>query len=130
MASGKKLNGPDSSVAGMLENVLGCKWSLTILDLVRKGVCRPGAMQRAVPGLSAKVMNERLAKLCRYGVLQKVSYPEIPPRVEYGLTAFGRRFVAILNQIEDLDRDRGERHRGDRDRGDQEGAQTPRSRSV
>ena len=120
MASGKKPGGPNSSVAGMLENVLGCKWSLTILDLVRKGVCRPGAMQRAVPGLSAKVMNERLAKLCRFGVLEKVSYPEIPPRVEYGLTAFGRRFVAILGQIEDLDRERGDRERGDRERGDWE----------
>jgi DNA-binding HxlR family transcriptional regulator len=44
-----------------------------------------------------------LAKLCRYDMLDKTSYPEIPPRVEYDLTPFGQRFVAILDQIAELD---------------------------
>ncbi len=104
-ANPKKTAKAETGVAGMLEGVLGCKWSLTVLGLVRQGVHRPGAMQRAVPGLSTKVLNERLAKLCRYGVLDKTSYPEVPPRVEYDLTSFGRRFVAILDQIAELDGD-------------------------
>lgn len=82
---------------------MGCKWSLTVLGLVREGVRRPGAMEHAVPGLSAKVLNERLRKLTRYGILEKRSYPEIPPRVEYSLTAFGERFAGILDQIRRLD---------------------------
>ena len=45
---------------GMVENIVGCKWSLTVLSLVRAGVHRPGAMEHAVEGLSAKVLNERL----------------------------------------------------------------------
>lgn len=103
MANPKKTERAEASVARMLEGVLGCKWSLTVLGLIRQGVRRPGAMQRAVAGLSTKVLNERLAKLCRYGVLDKTSYPEIPPRVEYDLTPFGQRFVAILDQIAELD---------------------------
>lgn len=87
----------------MVEDVIGCKWSLTVLSLVRRGVNRPGAMEHAVEGLTAKVLNERLRKLQRYGILEKTSYPEIPPRVEYSLTVFGGRFVDILDRIAALD---------------------------
>ena len=34
----------------MFENVVGCKWSLTVIDLVRRGVNRPGAMEHAIDG--------------------------------------------------------------------------------
>ena len=88
-----------------MEDIIGCKWSLTVLALVRRGVNRPGALEHAVPGLSAKVLNERLRKLTRYGILDKTSYAEIPPRVEYSLTDFGRRFAGILDQIEALERE-------------------------
>ena len=90
--------------ARMVEDVLGCKWSLTVLQLVRQGICRPGAMERSVMGLTTKVLNERLKKLVRYEVLLRESYPEIPPRVEYKLSPFGSKFVAILEAIKDLDK--------------------------
>ena len=86
----------------MVEDIVGCKWSLSVLKLVRDGVRRPGAMQRAVDGLSTKVLNERLRKLQRFGILDKTSYPEVPPRVEYRLTDFGRRFSQILDGIDRL----------------------------
>lgn len=89
----------------MVESVLGCKWSLRILDLVRRDIRRPGAMERATPGLSAKVLNERLSKLVRFGVLDREVFAEIPPRVEYSLTPFGARFVAILEHIQALQRE-------------------------
>jgi len=93
----------------MVEDIVGCKWSLTVLALVRRGVNRPGAMEHAVPGLSAKVLNERLRKLQRFQILEKKSYPEIPPRVEYRLTEFGQRFSAILDSIDELEREFQER---------------------
>lgn len=89
----------------MVENVVGCKWSLSILQMVRRGVCRPGAMERNAKGLSAKVLNERLRKLVNYGILQRIAFPEIPPRVEYKLTSFGEKFVSILRAIEELDKE-------------------------
>jgi DNA-binding HxlR family transcriptional regulator len=94
------------TTAGMLEDVLGCKWSLHVLQLVRSGIRRPGAMERAVPGLSAKVLNERLVKLVRYGVLDRAVFAEVPPRVEYALTAYGERFVGLLDQIAALEAER------------------------
>lgn len=93
---------PPITVAGMVESTLGCKWSLTVLGLVRNGVLRPGAMEHAVPGLTAKVLNERLRKLVRFGILRRTAYPELPPRVEYTLTRFGRRFLRVLDDIDRL----------------------------
>lgn len=90
----------------MVEDIVGCKWSLAVLDLVRRGVRRPGAMEQAIDGLTAKVLNERLRKLQRFGILDKRSYPEVPPRVEYSLTAFGKKFTVVLDQIARLDRER------------------------
>ena len=86
----------------MVEDIVGCKWSLSVLRLVRDGVRRPGAMRREVEGLSTKVLNERLRKLLRFGILEKEVFPEIPPRVEYRLTEFGREFAAFLDGVERL----------------------------
>jgi DNA-binding HxlR family transcriptional regulator len=92
-------------VARMVEDIVGCKWSLAVLGTVRGGVVRPGAIEHAIDGLSKKVMNERLAKLVRYGILSKTSWPERPPRVEYALTPFGTRFCALLDGIDTLQRE-------------------------
>ena len=86
----------------MVEDIVGCKWSLQVLALVESGVRRPGAMERAVDGLSAKVLNERLSKLTRFGILRRTTYPEVPPRVEYELTEFGRQFSVIIAEIKRL----------------------------
>ncbi len=90
-------------VARMVEDVVGCKWSLCVLELVNRGVVRPGAMQRSFRGLTAKVLNERLKKLTRFGILSRQVYAEMPLRVEYELTPFGRRFTRLLDDIEALE---------------------------
>ncbi|SFF64915.1 transcriptional regulator, HxlR family [Fontimonas thermophila] len=91
------------SVHRIVEDIIGCKWSLAVLAQVRAGVLRPGALEQAIPGISAKVLNERLKKLTRYGILERTSYAEIPPRVEYRLSAFGAQLGAILDQITALE---------------------------
>ncbi|MBX3297371.1 MAG: helix-turn-helix transcriptional regulator [Acidobacteria bacterium] len=105
MQAAAKKNSRQPSVKAMVENIIGCKWSLTVLDLVRKGIDRPGAMERAVEGLTTKVLNERLRKLVRYRILEKKTYPEVPPRVEYKLTRFGKRFLKLLDEIDRLEAD-------------------------
>lgn len=84
---------------------MACKWSLSVLAGIRRGVCRPGALQRAIEGISTKVLNQRLAKMVRFGLLSKHNFGEVPPRVEYRLTGFGERLVAILDQVEELQKD-------------------------
>jgi len=90
----------------MVEDIVGCKWSLTVLSLVSAGVCRPGAMQKRTEGLTAKVLNERLRKLLRFGIIEREIFAEVPPRVEYRLTTFGRKFNGVLEQIAALDEER------------------------
>ena len=90
-------------VKSMVENIVGCKWSLTVIDLIKDGTNRPGAMQRSVEGLTTKVLNERLRKLVRFGIAEKTIFPEVPPRVEYSLTEFGKKFIQILDAIELLE---------------------------
>lgn len=93
---------PHPTVGQMMESVVGCKWSLSVIDLIRNGVNRPGKMEHAIEGLSAKVLNERLRKLLHFGVIEKRVFAETPPRVEYYLTEFGGRFVEILDSIHAL----------------------------
>jgi DNA-binding HxlR family transcriptional regulator len=99
----KKILRPGTGAARMVEDIIGCKWSLTVLGLVADGVSRPGALQKRVAGLTAKVLNERLRKLLRFGIIERHVYAEVPPRVEYTLTAFGRRFEGVLKEIAALD---------------------------
>jgi DNA-binding HxlR family transcriptional regulator len=65
-------------------------------------VNRPGALVRTAEGLTTKVLNERLSKLVRYGVLEKHAFPEVPPRVEYRLTPLGERLNVVLDAIDAL----------------------------
>ena len=90
------------SVAHILEDILGCKWSFRILMAIRGGTIRPGVIARSIDGLTTKVMNERLLKMVNYKILEKRSFAEIPPRVEYHFTTMGMRIGTLLDQIQVL----------------------------
>jgi DNA-binding HxlR family transcriptional regulator len=96
----------DVPVASMVESLIGCKWSVRLLDACAHGHHRPSALLRACPGLSAKVMNERLRKMTRFGILQRTVFGDRPPvEVEYTLTAFGARFMKIVDEVRKLQED-------------------------
>lgn len=86
-----------------LEQVIGCKWSVSVLEAVRSGVNRPGALEKHIAGISTKVLSERLRRLTEYGLLSKKSYAEIPPRTEYALTTDGATLVDVIARIHELD---------------------------
>lgn len=94
---------PPRHVGRMVETIVGCKWSLTVVDLVNRGIRRPGAMERSVEGLTAKVLNDCLRLLVSYEVLEKRSFPEVPPRVEYYFTPFGKEFVKTFKVLDTLE---------------------------
>lgn len=70
--------GQGASVYRKLEEVVGCKWSVSVLTAVEAGIHRPGALERHIEGISAKVLAERLRKLTQYGLLDKLSFAEVP----------------------------------------------------
>jgi DNA-binding HxlR family transcriptional regulator len=79
-----------------LSDILGCKWTLAIMEAIARGVNRPGRLERELNGLTAKVLNDRIHKLERYSVLVRHTYPEIPPRVEYEFTEQGRQLLDLI----------------------------------
>jgi DNA-binding HxlR family transcriptional regulator len=86
----------------LLEDVIGCRWTISVLRAVSSGVRRPGALERHIAGISAKVLSDRLKHFHRVGIFERVVFPEIPPRVEYRLTPFGKKFSKLLKEVERL----------------------------
>jgi DNA-binding HxlR family transcriptional regulator len=72
-----------------LEDVVGCKWSAAIVAALGRGVHRPGQLERFIPGISTKVLTERLRRMLAYGLITRTEYSELPLRVEYHLTPVG-----------------------------------------
>lgn len=85
-----------------LEDVVGCKWSVAVVMAVAQGEHRPGRLEQVVPGISTKVLNERLRKLVNFGILQKTVFAGKPPRTDYTLTPKGTGLVRILEQLHAL----------------------------
>jgi DNA-binding HxlR family transcriptional regulator len=86
-----------------LEQVVGCKWSVSILMAIEDGTDRPGALERSIEGISTKILTERLRKLTGYGLLNKKKFNETPPRTVYSLTPKGSKLVRIIEQLHELD---------------------------
>lgn len=92
-------------VDSLVEDVIGCRWSISVLRAVGRGVRRPGALERHIEGISAKVLSDRLRAFTRAGLFIREVFPEIPPRVEYSLTPFGRKFSKLLKEVEKLQKE-------------------------
>jgi DNA-binding HxlR family transcriptional regulator len=83
-------------VRDILDRV-GDKWSiLAILFLGRHGTMRFNELKRNIEGVSQRMLTVTLRSLERDGLLTRRVYPEVPPRVEYELTALGR---SLLEQV-------------------------------
>jgi DNA-binding HxlR family transcriptional regulator len=76
--------------------VLGAKWKPLILYHLAHGTRRYGELRRAVGSVSDKVLIQQLKELQADGVIARVDFGEIPPKVEYSLTAFGKTLGKAL----------------------------------
>jgi DNA-binding HxlR family transcriptional regulator len=76
--------------------VLGGKWKPLILFHLAHGTRRYGELRRAVGGVSDKVLIQQLKELQADRIIDRLDYGEIPPKVEYSLTAFGRTLGKAL----------------------------------
>lgn len=87
---------------GRITQILGCKWSLHILGSIDAGLSRPSQMTKSNEGLAPRVLHRCLNRLEADGLLEKTSYPEIPPRVEYALTGQGRELLELVRGMNRL----------------------------
>lgn len=66
------------------------KWTLLILVALMQGKKRNSELLRQIDGISPKMLAQTLKTLIKYGMAERRVYPEVPPRVEYELTTFGK----------------------------------------
>jgi DNA-binding HxlR family transcriptional regulator len=85
-----------------LEDVVGCKWSAAVVGAIARGVNRPGRLERYIPGISTKVLNERLRRLSDYGLIEREEKSGRSLHVEYHLTAVGEKLAGIIEQLHEL----------------------------
>ncbi|MET3112506.1 DNA-binding HxlR family transcriptional regulator [Pedobacter sp. CG_S7] len=66
------------------------KWTMSILAALETSSLRNYELLRKLHGISPKMLNEVLKRLVDYKMVHRTVYPEVPPKVEYELTEFGR----------------------------------------
>lgn len=84
---------------GVARKLIGDKWSLLILFILRDGCMRFNALLRGVQGISQKVLAATLRDLERDGYIRREILNTSPPSVEYSLTAMGQDFLEILGTV-------------------------------
>lgn len=75
------------------------KWTLLLVRDLSEGRSRFCELERSLHGISPRTLSLRLRALEEEGIVERHTYPEVPPRVEYSLTEKGR---ALLPLIEDM----------------------------
>jgi DNA-binding HxlR family transcriptional regulator len=88
---------PSRQILGLIAD----KWTLLIVHLLAGGPRRNSELLRAIDGISQKMLTQTLRDLERNGLVTRTDYGEIPPRVDYSLTALGR---SLGEPVQALDR--------------------------
>ena len=80
--------------------LIGDKWKVLILRDLLTGTKRFGELKRSVGGVSQKVLTAQLRDMEDSGLVSRKVYAEVPPRVEYSLTALGQSLKPILDAMQ------------------------------
>jgi DNA-binding HxlR family transcriptional regulator len=80
--------------------VIGGKWKSVILYyLIRDGVIRFGELRRLLPRVTPQMLTAQLRELEADGVVHRKVYPQVPPKVEYSLTPFGKSLAPVIRAM-------------------------------
>ena len=83
----------------LIAEVLYGKWKIRLLWFINEGHKRPSELQRKIPNASRRVLNIQLNELEAHGLVSKIIYPQVPPKVEYSLTDLGKTIIPILGVL-------------------------------
>jgi DNA-binding HxlR family transcriptional regulator len=95
--------------ARQLLTLIAKRWSVLVIHALTDGIARPADLRRKIGDISQKVLTQTLRDLQRAGLVDRTAYPEVPPRVEYTLTAAGHGLAPLLSAVCDW----AEKHRPD-----------------
>ncbi|KKB33502.1 winged helix-turn-helix transcriptional regulator [Bacillus thermotolerans] len=86
-----------------VEDALGIlvgKWKpIILLHLLINGTMRFSELKRHMPGITQKMLTKQLRELEEEDIVQRVVYPQVPPKVEYSITEYGRSLEPILEAM-------------------------------
>lgn len=93
---------PDMAACGVEAafRMLEGRWKMVIVfHLFDRAVLRFSELERAIPGVSQKMLIQQLRELERDGIVQRQVYPQVPPKVEYSLTTWGEAMCPALDSL-------------------------------
>lgn len=100
---GKRVDYTAETAAVSAQNVIRVlegRWKLVILfQLFGSNIRRFSELERAIPGISQKMLIQQLRQLEADGVVTRIVHPEVPPRVEYHLTDWGQTLCPVLDKL-------------------------------
>ena len=92
----RKLECPTMATISMISD----KWKVVIICQLKTGTMRFSEIQRALKGITQKVLTNQLRELESDGLIFRRVYAEIPPRVEYSLTPLGETLIPVLDKLQ------------------------------
>ena len=81
-------------------NRIGGKWKVLVIYAIDNGVNRFSRMQKLIPDISKQMLVNQLRELEEDRIIDRIIYAEIPPRVEYKLTKYGRSLMPVIDVIQ------------------------------
>jgi DNA-binding HxlR family transcriptional regulator len=84
---------------GCCAEIISGKWTLLLIRDLAEGSQRFCGLERSLDGISPRTLSLRLRALEDNGIVERRTYPEVPPRVEYALTEKGRALVPLIEDM-------------------------------
>jgi DNA-binding HxlR family transcriptional regulator len=89
----------DPCPVGCCAEIISGKWTLLVIRDLADGSQRFCELERSLDGISPRTLSLRLRALEDEGIVERRTYPEVPPRVEYALTEKGRALVPLIENM-------------------------------
>lgn len=89
---------PGCPVEAALE-VIGGKWKGVILYHLLEGTMRFNELRRLMPGVTQRMLTKQLRELETDELISRKVYPEVPPKVEYSMTAYGKKLAPVIHAL-------------------------------
>jgi DNA-binding HxlR family transcriptional regulator len=91
--------GMDSCPVSRTAGVISGKWTILLVRDLAEGRCRFCELERSLAGISPRTLSLRLRALEEEGIVERQTFPEVPPRVEYALTEKGLDLLPIIEDM-------------------------------
>ncbi|BDA80387.1 putative HTH-type transcriptional regulator YkvN [Leptospira kobayashii] len=83
----------------LVGEVLYGKWKMRLLYFINEGHKRPSELQRKIPDATRRVLHLQLKELEEHELVSKIIFPQVPPKVEYSLTEFGKTIIPLISSL-------------------------------